>query len=315
MASAELSILDVGQGDCVVLHDPEHDEAVLIDCPTGRSQVALDFLAALNKHLRAVVVSHLHRDHYGGIEESLDRLAPVPENLWLSLAFAQGDTTAPAGRAALSFMNRFAKRRGVERKIPRSSAELVCDRIRLDVLSPDEGTEIDAVATGDPNRSSLIVAAELAGFRALLGADAPSTQWERMIAGGVDLRADVLLMPHHGADFHSDPTRLAAILNAVVPSVIAVSVGSVNEYDHPREATLDALGAYATGRGARLVCTQLNRLCANRQVERDFACAGTISISGKSGALEVQTGNAGHRALVRSLPCARCTHRRSARAN
>ena len=310
-----MSILDVGQGDCIVLHDPEHHEAVLIDCPTGRSQVALDFLTALNiHHLRAVVVSHLHRDHYGGIEESLDQLAPVPENLWLSLAFAQGDSSVPAGRAALSKMSRFAKRRKIERKIPRSSAELVCDRIRLDVLSPDEGTEIDAVSTGDPNRSSLIVAAELAGFRALLGSDAPPAQWERMIAGGVDLRADVLLMRHHGAGFHSDPNRLATILDAVAPSVIAVSVGSVNEYDHPQKATLDALGAYASGRGARLVCTQLNRLCASRKVAVDFACAGTISISGKSGAIDVRTGNADHRALVRSLPCARCIPHRAARA-
>jgi competence protein ComEC len=307
VASAALSILDVGQGDCVVLHDPEHGEAVLIDCPTGRGQVALDFLTALNiQRLRAVVVSHLHRDHYGGIEESLDQLAPEPENLWLSLAFAQDDTTVPAGRAALSKMSRFAKRRNIERKIPRSDTELICDRIRLDVLSPDEGAEIDAVSTGDPNRSSLIVAAELAGFRALLGADAPLAQWERMIAAGVDLSADVLLLPHHGAEFHSDPARFVAILNAVAPSVIAVSVGSVNPYQHPRAATLDALGAYATSSSARLVCTQLNRLCANQQVVADFACAGTISITGKSGALDVRTGNTDHQALIRSLPCARC---------
>lgn len=307
MASAELSILDVGQGDCIVLHDPEHDEAVLIDCPTGRGEVALDFLTDLNiHHLRAVVVSHLHRDHYGGIEESLDQLAPVPENLWLSLAFAQGDTSRPGGRAALSVMNRFAKRRGIERKIPLSSATLVCDRIRLDVLSPDEGTVIDAVSTSDPNRSSLIVAAELAGFRALLGADAPAAQWEGLIAGGVDVSADVLLMPHHGAGFHSDPARLATILDAIAPSVIAVSVGSANEYDHPRETTLDALGAYATDRHARLVCTQLNRLCANQVVGADVACAGTISISGQSGALNVETEKAAHLEFVASLPYPRC---------
>jgi competence protein ComEC len=307
VASAALSILDVGQGDCIVLHDPEHGDAVLIDCPTGRSQVAMDFLAALNiQRLRAVVVSHLHRDHYGGIEESLDQLSPVPENLWLSLAFSQGDTTVPAGRAALSKMNRFAKRRHIESRIPRSKAELICDRIRLDVLGPDEGTEIEAVSTGDPNRSSLIVAADLAGFRALLGADAPLAQWERMIAAGVDLRADVLLMPHHGAGFHPDSDGVAAILNAVAPSVIAVSVGSVNPYEHPREATLDALQAYVTSRSAQLVCTQLNRFCANGQVARDSACAGTISITCESGALDVRAANAGHQTLIRSLPCARC---------
>jgi competence protein ComEC len=308
VASAELSILDVGQGDCIVLHDPERDEAVLIDCPTGRGQVALDFLTALEiRRLRAVVVSHLHRDHYGGIEESLDRLAPTPENLWLSLAFAQDGTAVPRGRAALSKMNQFAKRRKIDHRIPRRSAALVCDRIRLDVLGPDEGAEIDAVSTGKPNRSALVVAAELAGFRALLGSDAPLAQWERMIADGVNLRADVLLMPHHGAGLHSDPARLTEILGAVVPSVIAVSVGSVNSYDHPHEAMLDALGTYTTTTGARLVCTQLNRLCAARRIAADFACAGTISISGESGALDVRTGNAEHQKLVRSLPCARCT--------
>jgi competence protein ComEC len=308
LPSVELSILDVGQGDCIVLHDPEHAEAVLIDCPAGRGDIPLRHLSDRKvKRVRAVIVSHLHRDHYGGIEEALPHLALVPDELWLSVAYAQGKTSPPGGRAVLNQLNRFARTRGISRTIPMAASRLVCSRMRLAVLSPDDSAQLDAIGSGDPNWSSLIVKADLGGYRALFGADAPATQWERVIAQGADVRADVLLMPHHGGSFASDPDRLRRFLDAVSPSVVVLSVGAVNAHGHPERLTLDALGAYARSNDARLICTQLNRLCNGRRVPAGRSCAGTISISGGSGALSVATGRAAHDGFVAALPSPRCT--------
>jgi len=127
VASAALSILDVGQGDCVVLHDPEHGEAVLIDCPTGRGQVALDFLTALTFSACARLLSLIYTVTTTGNRGIPDQLAPEPENLWLTWLLLR--TTLRFQRdGRLSKMSRFAKRRNIERKIPRSDTELICDR-------------------------------------------------------------------------------------------------------------------------------------------------------------------------------------------
>ena len=303
--SATLSIVNVGQGDCIVLHDRTVGDAILIDCPSGKGNTAVEFLKAHSiQKLRAVVVSHLHADHYGGIEEALDRLIPAPEELWLSVAFAEGQGSRPAGRAVLSLLSRIARKREIRRSIPVTGKVLSCGRMRLDVLAPNEEAQLRAVERADPNWSSLIVSAELAGFRALLGADAPPAQWANLIAEKADLRADVLLVPHHGAGFPGQD--LHALLDAVRPSVIGLSAGSANPYDHPRAGTLDILGRYATRNNARLLCTQLNRHCAGRAVPADTVCAGTISVELGPSSLRVQTGNAAHQALVVGQPSARC---------
>lgn len=266
----------------------------------------MQFLDALSvQNLCAVVVSHLHADHYGGIEESLERLMPTPEQLWLSVAFADGRSTPAAGRAVLSLLNRIAKRRGIRRSIGREGQVLICGRMRLEVIAPDDNAVLDSIASGNPNWSSLIVLAELDGFRAILGADAPSGLWKRLIDEEVDLSADVLLMPHHGAEFSA--AELTRLLEAVSPTVIGLSVGSVNPYGHPRSGTLEVLGSYIRAtKGARLLCTQLNEHCAGRGGSPDTACAGTISVSADSGELRVMTSNLSHGAFVARQASARC---------
>jgi len=305
--SGQLSIIDVGQGDCVVLSDLEFGEAILIDCPVGRGQLALDFLSRLAvNRLRAVIVSHLHRDHYGGIEEVLERLMPTPEALWLSLAHAEGRTVPPAGRAVLNSMRKFARERRVECRLLSVDRHLSCGRVRLDILSPDDNAQIDAVARADPNWSSLVASVDLCGFRVLLGSDAPPGQWQRLIDAGVDLKADVLLVPHHGAAFGASPSQLQTVLSAVSPAVLVVSVGARNTYGHPDRTTLDVLGRYAITNGARLVCTQLNKFCAGRTTRADEMCGGTISISRTADQLVVHTENGQHHGFVAGLASARC---------
>jgi competence protein ComEC len=254
--------------------------------------------------LCAVVVSHLHADHYGGIEESLERLMPTPEHLWLGVAFAEGRSTPSAGRAVLSLLNRIAKQRGISRSIGRKGHTLTCGRMHIEVLAPDDLALLESVASGNPNWSSLIVKAELDGFQAVLGADAPPGLWRRLIDEEVDLTADVLLIPHHGADFSA--AELTRLLEAVSPAVIGQSVGSVNPYDHPRSGTLEVVGSYVRAIQGYLLCTQLNRHCAGKLVSPDTACAGTISVSADAGGLRVTTSTLSHRVFVAKQPSPHC---------
>jgi hypothetical protein len=74
-------------------------------------------------------------------------------------------------------------------------------------------------------------------FRALLTGDAGEAREARLLASGVDLRADVLKVGHHGSQYASTPAFVAA----VSPATASISVGRHNTFGHPGASTLATL--------------------------------------------------------------------------
>ena len=74
-------------------------------------------------------------------------------------------------------------------------------------------------------------------LRVLLPGDieAPAERW--LVGSGIDLRADALVLPHHG----SKTSTTEAFLDAVDPAVAIVSVGASNPHGHPHEEVLARL--------------------------------------------------------------------------
>ena len=60
-----------------------------------------------------------------------------------------------------------------------------------------------------------------------------------MLAKGVNLKADVLKVGHHGSDTSTSPQ----FLQAVSPQYAVIEVGAGNDYGHPHQVTLDKLAA------------------------------------------------------------------------
>jgi len=69
---------------------------------------------------------------------------------------------------------------------------------------------------------------------ALLVGDLEKAQELRLVAEGAQLRADVLLVPHHGSKTSSSPE----FLDAVKPSIALVQSGYRNRYGHPAAPVL-----------------------------------------------------------------------------
>jgi beta-lactamase superfamily II metal-dependent hydrolase len=68
VSDSELAVLNVGQGDCVVVRDPASASAAVIDCPGHAPNAPLAYLEDHRvERLCGVIVTHLHDDHYGGI--------------------------------------------------------------------------------------------------------------------------------------------------------------------------------------------------------------------------------------------------------
>ena len=70
----------------------------------------------------------------------------------------------------------------------------------------------------------------------LLTGDVEPEAQRDLLDRGVDLRADVLKVPHHGSG-----AQEPAFLDAVDPSVVLTSVGADNTYGHPSARTLSRL--------------------------------------------------------------------------
>ncbi|MDQ4007538.1 MAG: ComEC/Rec2 family competence protein, partial [Actinomycetota bacterium] len=90
--------------------------------------------------------------------------------------------------------------------------------------------------SGDENNASLVLRLRHPGLRVLLTGDIEPEAQQALLRAGVDVRADVLKVPHHGSRYQD-----AAFLAAVGADVAVVSAGADNDYGHPAEETMTAL--------------------------------------------------------------------------
>jgi competence protein ComEC len=117
------------------------------------------------------------------------------------------------------------------------------DGLALEVLAPGRPFLAD---TGDDVNENSIVAMlhyrrpDGREFRTLFTGDAGEARESQLLAGGVDLRADVLKVGHHGSKYAST----AAFVAAVAPGLASISVGRHNTFGHPGASTLSTLTRY-----------------------------------------------------------------------
>lgn len=230
-----ITFLDVGQGDAILLQVPEG--AVLVDQGPPEADVARQLRGLGIRRLSALVLTHPQRDHIGGAETVLRRLA-VDRVLDPRLA-----VSGPFERAALAV--------AAERRVPvvetRAGDSFRLGRLRLRTLWPDRpGTAAD-----DPNLLPIVLLATYGSVDALLTADAETGVTARLRSTHVE----ILKVAHHGS---ADP-GLEAELRELRPSVAVISCGRGNDYGHPTPSTLAALRAspglalYRTDEDGRVV--------------------------------------------------------------
>ncbi|MEX2373564.1 MAG: hypothetical protein WD800_07155, partial [Dehalococcoidia bacterium] len=97
------------------------------------------------------------------------------------------------------------------------------------------------------NNGSLVLLLTVGERRILVAGDIEAEAEAWLLAAGADLRADALVVPHHGSRSSSTPAFLAA----VGPAVAVIPVGT-NPYGHPHP---DVLERYAALEGVALYRT------------------------------------------------------------
>jgi competence protein ComEC len=213
-----VEILDVGQGDAILLQ-PRRAPAVLVDGgPPGDGLVAKLHGEGVSR-LGAAIVTHDQSDHAAGIAEALGRL-PISRLVYgrldpRLLATARADGARPEPVAAATTL--------------RSGA------LRLEVLWPPSTLLAEDPPDTDPNALALVIRARWHRFTMLLTADAEAESTP-LDPGPID----VLKVAHHG----SDDAGLGPLLDRIRPRLAVISVGADNPYGHPTPGTLATLAAH-----------------------------------------------------------------------
>ena len=226
------SVLDVGEGDSLLLRTPEGD-TVMVDTggtpPVGPPNQARDgsgdlsrrvlIPALLEKGIRrldALVITHFDTDHTGSAIGLL-RAFPV-RALLVSDAEWRRRPPFAAELAAQAQLNRLVIR-------PLATGDtLRFHSLTLRVLHPERG-EPDPRA----NANSLVLEGQWQGHRILLTGDIEAATEQHLAETGRLTRCAIMKSPHHGSQTSSTPV----LLRSVDPSLVLISSGSPWRFNHP----------------------------------------------------------------------------------
>ncbi len=216
-------VLDVGQGDAMLLHQPGACAALIDAGPLGSGHRVTRRIRELGiDALDMVIVSHPHLDHFGGLFDLLPRIK--------TRHFYDNGRENPAWEY---FDDYRALRAGQPYAVLAQGNRLDCGDIQIDILHPASPDE-----PGDQlNDTSLVFLISSGDFRMLHMGDLAGRAAEGFVAAHPELSAEVVKIAHHGAaDAASE-----LLLTTVSPAHGIISTASSNRIDSPADSVLARL--------------------------------------------------------------------------
>lgn len=218
-----VKITDVGEADSILIYSDGCSAVIDVGTENSVPNILDDLDSARIKDIDALIVTHLHTDHAGGLPElakrrEIDNLI-IPE-LESSAEAAQLVKTAKRTVTAKGG-NVYTAVQGMNFEIGEFTVTVLAyyDDMR------------------DENNKSVIVMAEIDGIKFLFTGDAEAKTEKALIDEGLNIDCDVLKVAHHGSSSSSSQS----FLKAATPKYAAISVGENNIYSHPTESVISAL--------------------------------------------------------------------------
>lgn len=227
---AEITFLDVGQGDAIHIFLPEAGD-IMIDAGGSWGQeggaigerIILPYLRERGiRQLDTIFISHFHEDHYRGFLPVLEQkntgvvFGPPLQEVWQEEEFFN--------KLRKKASDYFPLKRGKEFSLGPSNS--------LRVLHPGE----DLLSQSPLNNNSLVLNLEIGRWSFLLTGDIEGEAEKELVEKGLVPDVDILKVAHHGS---STSTSLPFIEEAR-PLFAIIQVGK-NQFGHPDPGVLKRL--------------------------------------------------------------------------
>jgi len=272
----EVRVLDVGQGNAVLVRTPGH-KALLFDGGPRGCRLRDQLVSLGVSRLEVVVISHPHLDHFGGLAEVLDglHLGVLVDNVVVEGAAGhepedregvrgastgQSQSTTPeraissrwttgsaSEREAAMYveMRESLREKGVQVATVASSWTLEVDGVTVRFFAPHRPLVIMAgahpwQARGGPPSGEELNASSLVALLTVGQTDfllPGDAEAEVLERYQLPSSCEVLVVPHHGSRGAVSPS----LLGKVGASLAIITVGSNNSFGHPDAATLGLL--------------------------------------------------------------------------
>jgi competence protein ComEC len=192
--------------------------ALLIDAGRSQGEAARELARLRVRRLDALILTHPDEDHIGGAGQILERVR-VGELAFPNACADRPETVALRRRALL---------RSVPVRALGPGDTVRAGDIVAEVLWPP------AHLPGGDNDASLVARITIRGVRVLVSGDLEADGERALLGAGVDLRAEVLQLGHHG----SRTSSTWEFLRAVDPVVALAPTGArpLFAYPHPEVA-------------------------------------------------------------------------------
>ncbi|WP_246218184.1 DNA internalization-related competence protein ComEC/Rec2 [Litoribacterium kuwaitense] len=226
-ANGRVAILDVGQGDSIVIELPYRQGVLLIDAGGSFSetfdpgeQIVVPYLRSRGiRQLDAAILSHSDLDHAGGMKAILQQISTK------QLIIPQGKSEE--GELIEMLKKEATAQQAIVTIVEKNRRFTHFDTAFLLIPSKNEHFS--------ENNQSLVIKAVLGNRTWLFTGDIEEEREEELKAQ--NLKADVLKIAHHGSRTSSS----ASFLEAVSPQWAVISAGRNNRFNHPHEEVLERL--------------------------------------------------------------------------
>lgn len=276
--SLQIAFLDVGHGDTIVISFEEKHvkKGIIIDCNdaiTTKNYVINNNIQVIDY----IVITHLHRDHYKGINQLIDLLKKnnikIGTICWEKDKCIRTDTNENKMYKLFTNMlnekhindglNYISKRFNNNEYIRLENGSM--DNFRIEIIYPNS-YYANYFDDKNINNTSAVIRIEFNNYRIILPGDLEGEGWYMLSSYVNNLESDILKAPHHGDYFEkvNKTLSLSEVIDLVNPRYFVISTGQNDKYKHPSKETIK----YITDKNINVLCTQATDLCDEKRMDK-----------------------------------------------